>query len=165
MLKMEEKIAHIRQLLNQVQDPEIPVLTIEDLGIIKDVSLKDGKIVVYITPTYTGCPAMDMISVQIKATLMENGYPDCEVKLILNPVWSTDMISEKGRLKMKQYGIAPPAQKTFDQAFRDGKAPVVACPLCSSENTEIISHFGSTPCKALYKCGNCLEPFDYFKCH
>lgn len=165
MYKSEEKHTHVMQLLNQVPDPEIPVLTIGDLGIVKDVSIKDDKVTVFITPTYTGCPAMDMISVQIKATLMENGYPNCEVKLILHPVWSTDMISEKGMLKMKQYGIAPPAQKTSDQAFRDGKAPVVKCPLCGSEETEIISHFGSTPCKALYKCGNCLEPFDYFKCH
>ncbi|MBK9257201.1 MAG: phenylacetate-CoA oxygenase subunit PaaJ [Saprospiraceae bacterium] len=156
----------IREILSNVTDPEIPVITIEDLGIIRDILIKDdGKISVVITPTYTGCPAMDMITVEIKAALEEHGFSNTEVISVLDPEWTTDWISEAGRTKLREYGIAPPAQKTSDKSYLTGKSPVVACPLCKSENTEMISHFGSTPCKSLYKCLDCLEPFDYFKCH
>lgn len=156
----------IYNILDQVPDPEIPVLTIADLGILRDVQVDDhGHVVVYITPTYNGCPAMDMITVNIRAALESAGITDVNVVSLLEPAWTTDWISASGRQKLLAYGIAPPAESTTDSSFMTGKAPAVACPLCGSENTTLVSRFGSTPCKALYKCSDCLEPFDYFKCH
>lgn len=156
----------IREILSEVTDPEIPVLTIGDMGIVRDVRINpDSKVIVTITPTYTGCPAMDMITVNIKSALQENGIEAVEVETVLSPEWTTDWISSEGRKKLKAYGIAPPAQRTSDISFIKGENPVVQCPLCDSVNTEMISRFGSTPCKSLYKCNDCLEPFDYFKCH
>lgn len=156
----------IYNILDQVPDPEIPVLTIADLGILRDVEVDDhGHVVVYITPTYNGCPAMDMITVNIRAALESAGITDVDVVSLLEPAWTTDWISASGRQKLLAYGIAPPAESTTDSSFMTGKAPAVACPLCGSENTTLVSRFGSTPCKALYKCSDCLEPFDYFKCH
>jgi ring-1,2-phenylacetyl-CoA epoxidase subunit PaaD len=156
----------IYNILDQVPDPEIPVLTIADLGILRDVQVDDhGHVVVYITPTYNGCPAMDMITVNIRAALESAGITDVDVVSLLEPAWTTDWISASGRQKLLAYGIAPPAESTTDSSFMTGKAPAVACPLCGSENTTLVSRFGSTPCKALYKCSDCLEPFDYFKCH
>lgn len=156
----------IYNILDQVPDPEIPVLTIADLGILRDVQVDDhGHVVVYITPTYIGCPAMDMITVNIRAALESAGITDVDVVSLLEPAWTTDWISASGRQKLLAYGIAPPAESTTDSSFMTGKAPAVACPLCGSENTTLVSRFGSTPCKALYKCSDCLEPFDYFKCH
>jgi len=156
----------IYNILDQVPDPEIPVLTIADLGILRDVQVDDhGHVVVYITPTYNGCPAMDMITVNIRAALESAGITDVDVVSLLEPAWTTDWISASGRQKLLAYGIAPPAESTTDSSFLTGKAPAVACPLCGSENTTLVSRFGSTPCKALYKCSDCLEPFDYFKCH
>lgn len=156
---------HIEEILKQVTDPEIPVLTIQDLGIYQGFEVIENKIIVKITPTYTGCPAMDMISVNVKSAMQEAGYENVEVKLILSPIWSTDMISSDGHRKLKEYGIAPPVEKTSDKSYLSGDKKVVPCPQCSSENTEIISQFGSTACKALYKCLDCKEPFDYFKCY
>lgn len=156
---------HIEEVLKQVTDPEIPVLTIQDLGIYQGFEIVDNKIIVKITPTYTGCPAMDMISVNVKSALEDAGYTNVEVKLILSPIWSTDMISEDGLRKLKEYGIAPPVEKTSDKSYLSDEKKVVPCPQCSSKNTEIISQFGSTACKALYKCLDCKEPFDYFKCY
>jgi ring-1,2-phenylacetyl-CoA epoxidase subunit PaaD len=155
----------IKSLLATVPDPEIPVISIEELGILRDVKIEDGKVKVYITPTYSGCPAMDMITVQIKAALQDAGYENVEVISLMSPAWTTDWISEEGRQKLKEYGIAPPAQKTSDPSFLHGEAPIIQCPICNSTNTELISLFGSTACKSLYKCLDCLEPFDYFKCH
>ncbi len=156
----------IYNILDQVPDPEIPVLTIADLGILRDVQVDDhGHVVVYITPTYNGCPAMDMITVNIRAALESAGITDVDVVSLLEPAWTTDWISASGRQKLLAYGIATPAESTTDSSFLTGKAPAVACPLCGSENTTLVSRFGSTPCKALYKCSDCLEPFDYFKCH
>lgn len=156
----------IYNILDQVPDPEIPVLTIADLGILRDVQVDDhGHVVVYITPTYNGCPAMDMITVNIRAALESAGITDVDVVSLLEPAWTTDWITASGRQKLLAYGIAPPAESTTDSSFMTGKPPVVACPLCGSENTTLVSRFGSTPCKALYKCSDCLEPFDYFKCH
>lgn len=160
-----DDLDRLKSILKKVVDPEIPVITIDDLGILRNVEY-DGEVVkVFITPTYTGCPAMDMINVNIKAALQDHGYTKVEVISVLSPIWTTDWISENGRKKMKEYGIAPPAQKSYDRAFQDGEKPKVICPQCGSDDTEIISHFGSTACKALYKCLQCLEPFDYFKCH
>lgn len=148
----------IWHILEKVKDPEIPVLTIADLGILQDVELDREKVIVHIIPTYTGCPAMDMITVNIRAALQEHQITDVEVKLTLSPIWTTDMISEEGKRKMKEYGIAPPIRN------QEGKTEV-NCPQCGSGHTELISHFGSTACKALYRCLDCKEPFDYFKCH
>jgi len=136
------------------------------LGILKDIEIDhSGKIIVSITPTYNGCPAMDMISVNIKSVLEEYGFYNAEVVLVMEPVWTTDWITEEGRKKLLDYGISPPAERSTDSTFLSGKAPVVICPQCKSEKTEMISRFGSTACKSLYKCTDCLEPFDYFKCH
>jgi len=157
--------SHIEEVLKQVTDPEIPVLTIQDLGIYQGFEIEGDSIIVKITPTYTGCPAMDMISVNVKSAMQDAGYSNVEVKLVLSPTWSTDMISEEGLRKMKEYGIAPPVEKTTDKSYLTGEHKSVPCPQCNSENTEVISQFGSTACKALYKCLDCKEPFDYFKCY
>ena len=157
----------IKKILEHVTDPEIPVVSISELGILRDVSYdeKNQKITVHITPTYTGCPAMDMITVNIKSALQEHGYDNVEVVSLLEPTWTTDWITEEGRQKLMTYGITPPAEKTTDHSFITGVRPKVQCPVCKSFHTEMISRFGSTACKSLYKCLDCLEPFDYFKCH
>lgn len=156
---------HIEDVLKNVTDPEIPVLTIQDLGIYQGFETAGEKVTVLITPTYTGCPAMDMISVNVKSAMEEAGYNSVDVKLILSPIWTTDMISEEGHRKLKEYGIAPPVEKTSDKSHLSGEDKVVPCPQCESKNTQVVSQFGSTACKALYKCNDCLEPFDYFKCY
>ncbi len=159
--------ADIYSILAQVPDPEIPVISIEELGILRDVEI-DGttqSVKVYITPTYNGCPAMDMIAVNVRAALSDAGIQDVEVISLIEPIWTTDWISESGRQKMLAYGIAPPVESTTDTSFLTGKTPQIACPQCRSLETTLISRFGSTPCKALYKCLDCQEPFDYFKCH
>ncbi len=157
------RITQARQILEQVTDPEIPVLTIADLGILRDVCWNDDRLQVVITPTYSGCPAMQTIEQDIKAALARHGYTQVDVATQLAPPWTTDWLSAPGREKLLQYGIVPPAGSTSKQGLR---APVthLACPRCQSTDTEEISRFGSTPCKALYKCNACLEPFDYFKC-
>jgi ring-1,2-phenylacetyl-CoA epoxidase subunit PaaD len=159
--------SEILLVLETVTDPEIPVLTISDLGILKDVTYDEqiGKVIVHITPTYNGCPAMDMITVNIRSALEEYGLKNVEVISSLDPAWTTDWITAEGRSKLLEYGIAPPAEKSDDTSFITGRSPIVQCPQCKSLNTALISRFGSTACKALYKCNDCLEPFDYFKCH
>ena len=164
----EEKISteFISQLLDTVMDPELPVLSIADLGIIRDIRINDEKIIIVITPTYTGCPAMDIISMNIKMVLLENGIKDFEIQTVLSPAWTTDWMSGTGKEKLKAYGIAPPVyikQSLKPDAFLKGEA--IQCPHCDSCNTTLISMFGSTACKALYKCEDCKEPFDHFKCH
>lgn len=157
----------IYAILETVSDPEIPVVTIADLGILQHAEIDSitGKVKVFITPTYNGCPAMDMITVNIKASLQDAGISEVEVVSLLEPTWTTDWISDAGRQKLLDYGISPPTQKSTDTSFITGEAPQVQCPQCKSYHTELISRFGSTACKALYKCLDCLEPFDYFKCH
>jgi ring-1,2-phenylacetyl-CoA epoxidase subunit PaaD len=149
----------IYDILQEVCDPEVPVLTITDLGIVRDVKLHKDEVEVIITPTYTGCPAMDMIAMNIKLALIENGYHKIKITSVLAPAWTTDWMSEAGKRKLKEYGIAAPDKKITIPV--DG----VGCPLCNSTNTKLISEFGSTACKALYQCNDCKEPFDYFKCH
>jgi ring-1,2-phenylacetyl-CoA epoxidase subunit PaaD len=150
----------IWSILQQVCDPEIPVLTIGDLGIVRDVKINGKTVEVIITPTYTGCPAMDMIAMNIRLALLENGYHKIKITSVLSPAWTTDWMSEAGKQKLKEYGIAPPITRS------DGASGlVVECPQCHSTNTKLISEFGSTACKALYQCNDCKEPFDYFKCH
>ncbi len=160
---VEDSIKRVRQVLEQVSDPEIPVLTIADLGILRDVRWHDGRIQAVITPTYSGCPAMQTIEQDIKTVLRENGYAEVEVKTQISPPWTTDWLSAAGKEKLLKYGIVPPAGSASRQSLR---VPVtgLSCPRCQSADTEEISRFGSTPCKALYRCNDCLEPFDYFKC-
>jgi len=154
----------VYDILESVKDPEIPVLSIADLGILRKIEIaEDGTFVITITPTYSGCPAMDTIEQDIKKTLSEKGI-QAEIKTALSPAWTTDWLSEKGRKNLEAYGIAPPAEATTDKSFLTGSHKVIRCPQCKSSNTEMVSHFGSTACKALYKCNDCLEPFDYFKC-
>lgn len=154
----------IYKILEKVPDPEIPVLTIQDLGIIRDVKINDNQIEVIITPTYSGCPAMDMIEVNIKSALQEAGHDNIKITTVLSPPWTTDWMSEDGKQKLKEYGIAPPIGSVSKAALL-GEEANIECPQCSSTNTKMISQFGSTPCKSLFKCLDCLEPFDYFKCH
>ncbi len=159
---VEDTVKDARHVLEHIVDPEIPVLTIADLGILQDVRWNEGRLEVVITPTYSGCPAMQTIEHDILETLKENGYGNVEVKTRLLPVWTTDWLSEAGREKLLQYGIVPPLGSTDKQSLRTTTR--LECPRCRSGNTEKISEFGSTPCKALYRCNDCLEPFDYFKC-
>lgn len=152
----------IWQILETVMDPEVPVLSVVDLGVIRAVEVVEPQIIVTITPTYTGCPAMDMIAMQIRMALSAAGYEPL-VKTILSPAWTTDWMTEKGKQQLKAYGIAPPVGKTIDAAYLEDL--VVPCPQCNSTHTVLVSQFGSTACKALFKCEECKEPFDYFKCH
>lgn len=146
--------------LEEIKDPEVPVLSIIDLGIVRDVVMhEDDEVEVTITPTYNGCPAMDMIATNIRIMLTTLGFKKYKVTQILSPAWTTDWMSEEGKRKLKDYGIAAPDQR-FTVA-EDG----IECPQCNSKNTHLISQFGSTACKALYQCNDCKEPFDYFKCH
>ena len=146
-----------------VHDPEIPVLSIADLGILRQARAEEGRAVVVITPTYSGCPAMETITTDVRQALARAGFEDAEVRLVLQPAWTTDWMTDEGKAKLSEYGIAPPAARTTDGPVRIGMA--VKCPRCHSLDTREITRFGSTSCKALYTCNECLEPFDYFKVH
>ena len=146
-----------------VVDPEIPVLTIADLGVLRDVRMAGGAVEVTITPTYSGCPAMNMIAVEIRLALDRAGIPDATVRTVLSPAWTTDWLTEVGRDKLTEYGIAPPVAGTGRRALF-GK-DTVACPRCNAIDTQQLAEFASTSCKALWQCQACREPFDYFKCH
>jgi ring-1,2-phenylacetyl-CoA epoxidase subunit PaaD len=154
-----EQIIHI---LSEVTDPEIPVLTISDLGILRTVEYAGDFVQIQITPTYSGCPAMEIIQEDIRAELAKHGLHHVEIKQVLSPAWTSDWMSESGKQKLQAYGIAAPATHG---CFLNGEDKPESCPLCHSKNIEMISRFGSTACKALYRCLDCLEPFDYFKCH
>jgi ring-1,2-phenylacetyl-CoA epoxidase subunit PaaD len=149
----------IWKLMEEIPDPEIPVLSIIDLGIVRDIKIGDDEIEIIITPTYSGCPAMDMIRMNIRLNLLEHGYQNIKITTTLSPAWTTDWMNEEAKQKLKEYGIAPPARFFFDKIIE------IKCPLCNSTDTKLISQFGSTACKALYQCNVCKEPFDYFKCH
>jgi ring-1,2-phenylacetyl-CoA epoxidase subunit PaaD len=144
--------------LGEVPDPEIPVISVVDLGIVRDVVFDGDECVVTITPTYSGCPAMEVIAESVTEALHARGLAKVRLKNQLSPAWTTDWMSEAGKAALKGYGIAPPVQQAIE-------GPQVACPHCGSSHTQLTSQFGSTPCKALYKCLDCREPFDYFKCH
>jgi ring-1,2-phenylacetyl-CoA epoxidase subunit PaaD len=146
-----------------VVDPEIPVLTIADLGVLRDVAVNDGCVEVAITPTYSGCPAMNMIGLEIELALEREGIHQARIRTVLSPAWTTDWMSDDGRRKLLEYGIAPPQAGSGRRALFGEQ--LVACPQCGSDNTELLSEFGSTSCKALWRCKSCREPFDYFKCH
>jgi ring-1,2-phenylacetyl-CoA epoxidase subunit PaaD len=154
---------HLIPVLKTVSDPEIPVLSVLDLGVIREAFEKDGIVQIKLTPTYSGCPAMDVIGDDLKKTFSEIGKK-AEVELILSPAWSTDWISEEGLQKMEKYGIARPLSESNDKDVLLGDKKLVKCPQCGSTNTHLVSQFGSTACKALFKCDDCQEPFDYFKC-
>ncbi len=195
--------AKIWSLLEQVNDPEVPVLSVVDLGIIREVRnvaagegdvrgtgatrgmetgmgnvqgaramgaeagrQADTELEVVLTPTYSGCPAMDVIRMNIRMVLLENGYKNVKLTTILSPAWTTDWMSDRGKEKLKDYGIAPPlpSQQVCHPALFH-REEAVACPHCNSYHTTLISEFGSTACKSLYRCADCKEPFDYFKCH
>jgi ring-1,2-phenylacetyl-CoA epoxidase subunit PaaD len=146
-----------------VVDPEIPVLTIADLGVLRDIAVSDGHVEVSITPTYSGCPAMNMIALEIELALEREGIRQPKIHTVLSPAWTTDWMSDDGRRKLREYGIAPPIAGSGRRALFG--AQQVACPQCGSGDTEVLSEFGSTSCKALWRCKSCREPFDYFKCH
>lgn len=158
----EKEIWHI---LEEVKDPEVPVLSILDLGIVRNVQSEDDHINIIITPTYSGCPAMDVISMDIRLKLIEKGFRNVSIKQQLSPAWTTDWMSEEGKKKLKQYGIAPPNPKQQFCKEEMFQQEAVQCPHCNSYHTELISQFGSTACKAMYRCLDCKEAFDYFKCH
>jgi ring-1,2-phenylacetyl-CoA epoxidase subunit PaaD len=147
----------------QVVDPEIPVLTIADLGVLRDVAVHDDTVEVTITPTYSGCPAMNMIALEIELALDRAGIRNPKITTVLSPAWTTDWMSTEGRAKLKDYGIAPPRAGSGRRALFG--TDEIECPRCGSKDTELLSEFGSTSCKALWRCKACREPFDYFKCH
>ena len=158
----EEQLWHI---LEEVKDPEVPVLSIIDLGIVRDVKVENEKISIIITPTYSGCPAMDVISMDIRLKLIEKGYRNVVIQQQLSPAWTTDWMTSEGKEKLKAFGIAPPNPKQqfcTSEMFRE---EAIECPRCLSYHTEVISQFSSTACKAMYRCLDCKEAFDYFKCH
>jgi ring-1,2-phenylacetyl-CoA epoxidase subunit PaaD len=154
----------IYKILSEIPDPEIPVITIAELGILQRVELNNNRCEVFITPTYSGCPAMKLIENQIQEALADKGLESVKVNLVYSPTWTTDWISEEAKEKLLKYGIAPPLHSTVDKGTLLGKAKILKCPQCGSQHTEMISQFGSTACKALYRCMDCKEPFDYFKC-
>ncbi len=155
----------VYQWLDQVKDPEVPVLSILDLGVVRDVKINEAnELTVVITPTYSGCPAMDVIGMNIRMALAGRGFHKINIEQQLKPAWTTDWMTEAGKQKLKAYGIAPPQRlaKTGISLFDE---EVVPCPHCDSTDTELVTNFGATSCKALYKCNHCKEPFEHFKCH
>lgn len=155
----------IISILAEVMDPEIPVLSITDLGILREVEVRENGITVNITPTYSGCPALEVIQQDIRNILAKNGIESVTVNRVLSPAWTSDWMSREGKEKLEAFGIAPPALTAGCALSVSGNDAPDHCPLCQSKNIEPISRFGSTACKALYRCLDCLEPFDYFKCH
>ncbi|MBN9559209.1 MAG: phenylacetate-CoA oxygenase subunit PaaJ [Alphaproteobacteria bacterium] len=161
---VSERVRRAREAVSTVVDPEIPVLTIADLGVLRDVTEQDGTVEVTITPTYSGCPAMSVIALEVELALAHAGIEDGRVRTVLAPAWTTDWLTAEGRRKLAEFGIAPPEATSSRRAlFGEPAAP--PCPRCGSGDTEQISAFGSTACKALWRCRTCREPFDAFKCH
>lgn len=161
---MDTSKSHILSLLGQIPDPEIPVISIVELGVVRDIRVQGKSVELDITPTYSGCPAMKQIEDDVKAKLLASGFEQVSVKTTFNPPWTTDWIPDAAKEKLRRYGIAPPEHTTQDKSWLTGRHRAIACPRCKSLNTVLISQFGSTACKALYQCKDCLEPFDYFKC-
>jgi ring-1,2-phenylacetyl-CoA epoxidase subunit PaaD len=164
---MTDELLHIDQkiieILKTVSDPEIPVLSIVDMGVVRAAKMNNDVVEVQITPTYSGCPAMDVIGDDIISAFNQNGFK-AKVELILSPAWTTDWITAEGRKALEKYGIASPLSADADKEALLGNKKIVKCPQCGSLNTKLVSQFGSTACKALFQCDDCLEPFDYFKC-
>lgn len=156
-------IDQVWQWLRDVPDPEIPIVSVVDLGMIRDVTIADDGVDVSVAPTYSGCPATDVIEKDIASALRRQGLENVRIRRVLTPPWTTDWISDSGREKLRAYGIAPPAGSADKKSLYGNDRPV-CCPRCESKNTEKVSEFGSTACKAAWKCQDCLEPFEYFKC-
>jgi ring-1,2-phenylacetyl-CoA epoxidase subunit PaaD len=159
---MEYNREQVLEWLSEVSDPEIPVLSITDLGIVRDVDVGDA-VVVSLSPTYSGCPATEVIENSVVAALQNRGVTEVRIERVLTPPWTTDWISDEGRDKLRVYGIAPPEKGASKRELLHGSRKI-ACPRCDSQNTALVSEFGSTACKASYRCADCLEPFEYFKC-
>lgn len=153
----------IWEWLKEVSDPEVPVLTIVDLGIVRSISIAENNLLITITPTYSGCPAMDKIERDIQSKLAEKGLKNVQINTTLSPAWTTDWLTNEGKRKLKEFGIAPPVDEA-DKNVLFGKTHDVPCPKCNATETKMVSLFGSTACKAHYQCLVCKEPFDYFKC-
>lgn len=156
--------AEVLNVLSEIPDPEIPVISIVELGVIREIMVDGKNIEVKITPTYSGCPAMKQMEDDVKKKLRESGFEAITIRTVYNPAWTTDWLSAEAKRKLQKYGIAPPEESTNDKSFITGKTKSITCPRCKSVNTIMISQFGSTACKALHKCNDCLEAFDYFKC-
>ncbi len=164
MTAIEQIIDHrLLPILEKISDPEIPVLSIMDMGVVRTAVINEGKVKVEITPTYSGCPAMDVIGDDIKKALNDAGF-EAEVDLILHPAWTTDWITPRGRKALEDYGIAAPLEAEADKDVLLNGKRLVKCTNCGSQNTRLVSQFGSTACKAQFQCDDCQEPFDYFKC-
>lgn len=164
MTTTQPEIEHqLFEILETVSDPEIPVLSIMEMGVVRSARMKNGVVEVSITPTYSGCPAMDVIGDDIKKAFRDAGF-EAKVTLVLSPAWTTDWITSKGRKALEKYGIAAPLEAEADKEALLGNKKLIKCPQCGSLQTKLVSQFGSTACKALFQCENCLEPFDYFKC-
>ncbi|MEO7531459.1 MAG: 1,2-phenylacetyl-CoA epoxidase subunit PaaD [Sediminibacterium sp.] len=168
---LEEVKQRVFEILETVSDPEVPVLSVIDLGIVRKVEvfatpLLGIEVVISLTPTYTGCPAIDVMKINIRMALLQEGFTNSNILQVLSPAWTTDWMTERGKEKLKAYGIAPPQYKQAvctPDPFQAEEA--IPCPMCNSHHTRLVSQFGSTACKALYQCNDCKEPFDYFKCH
>lgn len=165
MTSTEKKHKEIWEILETIPDPEIPVISVVELGVIRKVDATPEQTLITITPTYSGCPAMKVFEDDIVNTLTEKGYPNVKIKTVFSPAWTTDWMSDEAREKLRKYGIAPPQKGTNDKGVLFASGPKeVPCPQCKSTETKLLSQFGSTACKAVYTCSNCGETFDYFKC-
>ncbi|MDA9666018.1 phenylacetate-CoA oxygenase subunit PaaJ [Bacteroidota bacterium] len=154
----------IKKVISEIPDPEIPVITIKELGVLRNIFYEEDSLKVVITPTYSGCPAMDRFQKDIIEKLEDLKVTNYEIKMQFDPAWTTDWITEEAKAKLRDYGIAPPAHKTKDKNSLLGNKQRIECPRCKTKETELVSQFGSTACKAMYRCTSCLEPFEYFKC-
>ncbi len=155
----------IWDLLDEVPDPEIPVISVVELGVIRDVKVDRDVVEIKITPTYIGCPALHVFEDDIIKKLKESGFNEIKISKVYAPAWTTDWLSEDAKRKLKESGIAPPENKTTDKATLLGSLKEVECPYCQSKNTTLTSQFGSTACKSLHFCEQCVQPFEHFKCH
>mgnify|MGYP005695542857 FL=1 len=154
----------IKKVISEIPDPEIPVISIKELGVLRNIFYQEESLKVVITPTYSGCPAMDRFQKDIIEKLELLKVKSYEIKMQFDPAWTTDWITEEAKAKLRDYGIAPPAHKTKDKNSLLGNKQRIECPRCKTKETELVSQFGSTACKAMYRCTSCLEPFEYFKC-
>jgi ring-1,2-phenylacetyl-CoA epoxidase subunit PaaD len=155
----------ILSLLSEIPDPEIPVINIHELGILRDVEVNGNDVEVIITPTYSGCPAMKQIEEDIIEKLKSIGIENVKVKMVYHPAWTTDWLTDEAKEKLRKFGIAPPEKTSLNTHILHQENKIISCPHCGSKNTELISQFSSTACKSIYKCRDCKEPFEYFKCH
>tara|TARA_Y100000389_G_C17361698_1_gene464137 strand:+ start:460 stop:945 length:486 start_codon:yes stop_codon:yes gene_type:complete len=154
----------IKKVISEIPDPEIPVITIKELGVLRNIFYEEDSLKVVITPTYSGCPAMDRFQKDIIEKLEDLKVTNYEIKMQFDPAWTTDWITDEAKEKLREYGIAPPAHKTKDKNILLRNKQRIECPRCKKKETELVSQFGSTACKAMYRCTSCLEPFEYFKC-